>query len=47
VKHYAGDVEYEITSFNEKNKDTVSEVINQTLFTSKSSLLSLLFAKPP
>jgi myosin heavy subunit len=47
VCHYAGEVEYEISSFNEKNKDTVSDVINDTLFASKSELLSMLFAKPP
>jgi myosin heavy subunit len=32
VCHYAGDVEYEVGTFCEKNKDTVSDVINDTLF---------------
>jgi len=35
VCHYAGEVEYEINTFIEKNKDTLSELINDTLALSK------------
>lgn len=31
VGHFAGDVEYEIGNFLEKNRDTVRDVINDTL----------------
>lgn len=31
VCHYAGEVEYEISGFIEKNKDTVNELIVDTL----------------
>lgn len=45
VCHYAGEVEYEVESFLEKNKDTVSEIVNDTLFESKCLMLSNLFKK--
>ena len=45
VGHYAGEVEYEVASFLEKNNDTISDVINDCLFGSKSTLLSNLFIK--
>ena len=49
VCHYAGEVEYEVDSFLEKNRDTVSDITNDTFFGSKSKLLSLFFKKelPP
>ena len=43
VCHYAGEVGYEISSFLDKNRDTVSEIINDTCGQSSSSLLRLLF----
>lgn len=45
VCHYAGDVEYEITDFLDKNRDTISEIINETLRMSKTELISSLFKK--
>jgi len=45
VSHYAGDVTYEIEGFVEKNKDSVSKVIEEALKASKSQLLSELFNK--
>lgn len=43
--HYAGDVSYEINSFIDKNRDTVSDIINDTLAASSSQLLKNLFKK--
>ena len=36
ICHYAGDVEYEITNFVEKNKDSVSASIVEALSTSRN-----------
>ena len=47
VCHYAGEVAYEISGFIEKNRDTLSEFINETLGGSQSELLSKLFQKDP
>jgi myosin heavy subunit len=45
IVHYAGEVEYEVSGFLEKNTDTVSDIVNDTLEKSKSSLVSCLFKK--
>ena len=45
VCHFAGEVMYEISGFIEKNRDTLSDVISNTLSQSKSSLISHLYAK--
>lgn len=45
VSHYAGEVEYEITDFLDKNRDSISEMINETMLGSKSELLKTLFKK--
>lgn len=47
VCHYAGEVEYEVDCFLEKNKDTVSDIINDTLCKSKNAIVSKLFEKEP
>jgi myosin heavy subunit len=47
VCHYAGEVEYENAGFLEKNKDTVSHLITETLSNSESALLVTLFANDP
>jgi myosin heavy subunit len=36
VCHYAGEVEYDIESFLDKNRDTVSDLINDTMTGSQS-----------
>lgn len=43
VVHYAGEVEYDVNSFLDKNRDTVNDVISKTLSSSKSVLLQLLY----
>jgi myosin heavy subunit len=45
ISHYAGDVIYDVEGFVEKNKDSVSKVIEETLKASKSALLAELFNK--
>jgi myosin heavy subunit len=45
VSHYAGDVIYDIEGFVEKNKDSVSKVIEEALKASKSQLIIELFKK--
>mmetsp|Transcript_118787 Transcript_118787/g.165520 ORF Transcript_118787/g.165520 Transcript_118787/m.165520 type:complete len:92 (+) Transcript_118787:217-492(+) len=47
VAHYAGDVQYEIKDFIEKNADLISELITDSLGGSKQSLLEELFKKAP
>ena len=39
VVHYAGEVEYDINSFLDKNRDTVNDIISKTLSSSKAPLL--------
>ena len=43
VCHYAGEVEYEVKQFIEKNKDTVSDLINETLSSSGQELVKYLY----
>ena len=45
ICHYAGEVEYEVNCFIEKNKDTVSDLIKDTLSQSKQDLIQNLFKK--
>lgn len=47
ICHYAGEVEYEISGFLEKNKDTINEIITDTLSKSSSPLISELFENVP
>lgn len=47
VCHYAGEVAYEINSFIEKNKDTVSDLIKDTLSLSRQDLIAGLYKKEP
>ena len=46
IKHYAGDVEYAIEGFLEKNKDSLNEVVAENFLKSKQELLSSLFVEP-
>ena len=39
VKHYAGEVEYQTTSFLEKNRDTITDSLIDALKTTKNNLL--------
>jgi len=39
IKHYAGDVLYDVTTFCEKNKDAVSETVLQNLSASTSEII--------
>ena len=43
VVHYAGAVTYDIDGFVEKNKDTVSNLITESLANSKHSVLSSIY----
>lgn len=43
VVHYAGPVEYDVNSFLEKNRDSVGDIVIDTLMKSESKLLSNLF----
>ena len=43
VVHYAGSVTYDIEGFVEKNKDTVSGLITETLANSKHSIVSSIY----
>ena len=43
VIHYAGEVSYTVAGFLEKNRDTVSDDVNNLFSTSKNSLLKKLF----
>lgn len=47
VCHYAGEVEYEIGGFLEKNKDTINEIITETLAKSGCGLICELFENAP
>jgi myosin V len=43
VKHYAGDVTYQVDGFIEKNRDTLAAELQNLLGTSKNALISELF----
>lgn len=43
VVHYAGCVTYDIDGFVEKNKDTVSNLITESLASSKHSIVSSIY----
>ena len=43
IKHYAGDVAYEIIGFVDKNRDDIYESLQNALLSSKNDLLKLLF----
>lgn len=44
MKHYAGDVVYDVTGFVEKNKDVLSDYITETLLQTSHPLLQVLFS---
>jgi len=44
VKHYAGDVVYDVAGFVEKNKDILTESISETLVQSSHPLLQVFFS---
>jgi len=46
LKHYAGDVTYNVIGFLDKNKDTLFIDLVQTMLTSKDPLLASLFPAP-
>ena len=43
IAHYAGDVEYEIEGFVEKNKDAVGKLITETMASSKQSVIKAIY----
>ncbi|XP_029641534.1 unconventional myosin-Id isoform X2 [Octopus sinensis] len=43
IKHYAGDVTYNVNGFLDKNKDTLYQDIKRMLFNSKDELLKLMW----
>ena len=43
IMHFAGEVTYTVTDFVEKNKDSQSNTINQTLAASKNPIIALLY----
>ena len=43
IKHYAGNVEYEIGTFVEKNKDTVNEQVSTILKESDLDIVKQFF----
>ncbi len=43
VKHYAGDVEYQVENFLDKNKDTIFDDLLSMLATSRNSLVKQAF----
>ena len=44
IRHFAGEVTYTVTDFVEKNKDSKSEFINQTLAQSGNKLIASLYS---
>jgi myosin heavy subunit len=47
VRHYAGDVIYQVEGFLEKNRDTLRQDLTDMLFSSGNQLISLWFAPEP
>eukprot|EP00615_Pteridomonas_danica_P012032 CAMPEP_0114375544 /NCGR_PEP_ID=MMETSP0101-20121206/36349_1 /TAXON_ID=38822 ORGANISM="Pteridomonas danica, Strain PT" /NCGR_SAMPLE_ID=MMETSP0101 /ASSEMBLY_ACC=CAM_ASM_000211 /LENGTH=1208 /DNA_ID=CAMNT_0001529645 /DNA_START=319 /DNA_END=3941 /DNA_ORIENTATION=- len=46
IKHFAGDVTYDITNFIEKNRDALNEELREMLETSKKPFVKCLFGDP-
>jgi len=47
VCHYAGEVEYEVENFLDKNRDTVNVLIHQAMNASSSQIVQTLFYQQP